>query len=216
MVQGSGMAGTQTPHHHGSHRRLIWPADESVRRAKVDAIIVPTVRPLPWLDEAALAAYSLGCPLVTLHSPGRTRASAAAFYLDFWSLNLIAIEVPEPANLGFPELETLRLLAGSIFEQRSDLSTKRNLGLLLSHMLRWKRVVFLDDDIRVPDPADLSKAVSLLGTHTAVGLGIGGFPDNSTVCRAFREAGGRQETFIGGGALAVDVERNRSFFPNIY
>jgi len=61
-----------------------------------------------------------------------------------------------------------------------------------------KRVVFLDDDIRVPDPADLGKAVSLLGTHAAVGLGIGGFPDNSMVCRAFREAGGRQETFIGG------------------
>src|SRR5262249_51670629 len=42
------------------------------------------------------------------------------------------------------------------------------------------------------------------------------FPDNSVVSRAFREAGGSQETFIGGGALAVNVERNRSFFPNIY
>jgi hypothetical protein len=83
-------------------------------------------------------------------------------------------------------------------------------------MLRWKRVVFLDDDILVPDPADLSRAVSLLGTHTAVGLSIGGFPDNSMVCHAFREAGGWQDTFIGGGALAVDIKRNRSFFPNIY
>jgi hypothetical protein len=83
-------------------------------------------------------------------------------------------------------------------------------------LLRWKRVVFLDDDIRVPDPADLRRAVSLLDTHTAVGLGIGGFPDNSMVCHAFREAGGSQETFIGAGALAVDVKRNRSFFPNIY
>jgi hypothetical protein len=210
------MAGTQTPHHHGSHRRLIWSADESARRVKVDAIIVPTVRPLPCLEDAARAARSLSCPLVTLHTPGRTRASAAAFYLDFWSLNLIAIDVPEPANLRPPELETSRLLAGTPFERETDVSTKRNLGLLLSHMLRWKRVVFLDDDIRVLDPADLGKAVSLLGTHAAVGLGIGGFPDNSMVCHAFREAGGLQETFIGGGALAVDVERNYSFFPNVY
>ena len=88
--------------------------------------------------------------------------------------------------------------------------------LVLSHMLRWKRVVFLDDDIHVPDPDDLSRAVSLLDTHTAVGLGIGGFPDNSVVCHAFREAGGWQDTFIGGGALAVEVKRNRSFFPNVY
>ena len=113
-------------------------------------------------------------------------------------------------------LETSRLLAGTIFERRTDVSTKRNLALVLSHLLRWKRVVFLDDDIRVPDPADLRRAVSLLDTHTAVGLGIGGFPDNSMVCHAFREAGGSQETFIGAGALAVDVKRNRSFFPNIY
>src|SRR5262249_34217930 len=200
----------QTADHHGSHRRLIWPADESARRAKVDAIIVPPVRPLSHLDDAARAARFLSCSLVTLHTPGRTRATAAAFYLDFWSLNLIAIDVPESAYLRLPELETSRLLAGTTFERRTDVSTKRNLGLLVSHMLGWKRVVFLDDDIRVPDPTDLSKAASLLGTHAAVGLSIDGFPDNSMVCHAFREAGGRQDTFIGGGALAVDLERNYS------
>jgi len=210
------MAGIKTADHHGSHRRLIWPADGSARRGKVDAIVVPTVRPLPYLEEAARAARALDCSLVTLHTPGRTRASAAAFYLDWWALNLITIDVPESAHFLLPELETSRLLAGTIFERRTDVSSKRNLGLLLSHLLRWKRVVFLDDDIRVPDPADLSKAVSLLGTHAAVGLGIGGFPDNSVVCHAFREAGGWQETFIGAGALAVDVERNCSFFPNVY
>jgi hypothetical protein len=173
------------------------------------------------LDDAARAACLLGCPLVTLHTPDRTpatkKASAAAFYLGWWSpLDLIAIDVPGAADLRLPELETSRLLAGTIFERRTDVSTKRNLGLLLSHMLRWKHVVFLDDDIRVPDPADLGKAASLLSTYAAVGLGIGGFPDNSMVCHAFREAGGSQETFIGGGALAVNVERNRSFFPNVY
>ena len=36
------------------------------------------------------------------------------------------------------------------------------------------------------------------------------------VCHAFRAGGGKQETFIGGGALAVEMRRNRSFFPNIY
>jgi hypothetical protein len=211
------MARTDTSNHHGSHRRLIWPVNDSARRGRVDAIIVPTVRPSARLDDAARAALFLGCPLVTLHTPDRTKASAAAFYLGWWrSLQLISIDVPGPADLRLPEPETSRLLAGTIFERRTDVSTKRNLGLLLSHMLRWKHVVFLDDDIRVPDPADLSKAASLLSTYAAVGLGIGGFPDNSTVCHAFRDAGGSQETFIGGGALAVSVERNRSFFPNVY
>ncbi len=185
------MPGTKTPDHHGDHRRLLWQADETTPPAKVDAIIVPTVRPMDSLADAARAARFLGCPLVTLHTPGRTSASEADKHFRR-SLGLIAIDVPESAQLRLPVLETSRLLAGTIFERPSDVSTKRNLGLLLSHMLRWKRVVFLDDDIHVPDPADLSRAVSLLDTHTAVGLRVGGFPDNSVVCHAFRDAGGWQ------------------------
>jgi hypothetical protein len=215
MVHVAVMAGTKSPDHHGDHRRLLWQADDATAQTKVDAIIVPTVRPLESLADAARAARLLGCPLVTLHSPGRTSASEAVDHFGR-SLGLIAIDVPESAQLRLPALETSRLLAGTIFERRTDVSTKRNLALLLSHMLHWKRVVFLDDDIHVPNPADLSRAVSLLDTHTAAGLRIGGFPDNSVVCHAFREAGGSQGTFIGGGALAVDVKRNRSFFPNVY
>jgi len=206
---------TADPRHHGSHHSLIWPADESAPSARVDAILVPTVRPVAYLKEAAAAALSLRCPLVTLHSQKRTNAFEAAAYLGP-AVDLIAIDIPEAAQLRLPELKTSRLLAGTILERRTDLSTKRNLALVLSHMLRWKRIVFLDDDIRVPNPGDLSKAAGLLDAHTAVGLGIRGFPNNSVVCHAFRAGGGEQETFIGGGAMAVAVRRNRSFFPNIY
>jgi hypothetical protein len=210
------MAWTETPNHHGSHRRLIWSADSPLtRQAKVDAIIVPTARPVAYLNEAARVAVRLDCPLVTLHSKKWTSAEAAIGYLPEW-VDLIAIDVPEPTRLRLPELETSRLLERTIFRRRIDLSAKRNLALMLSHMLGWERVVFLDDDIQVPDPSDVSRAVGLLDIHTAVGLGIDGFPDNSVVCHAFRDVGGKQETFIGGGALAVEVKRNRSFFPDVY
>jgi len=209
------MAQFETSHHHGSHRLLIWPADESVPSARVDAIFVPTARSVAYLKEAAAAALFLRCPLITLHSRKWTSAFKAAAYLDP-AVDLIAIDVPDAAQLRLPELDTSRLLARTIFERRNDLSTKRNLALVLSHKLRWNRIVFLDDDIRVPEPLDLSKAAGLLDAHIAVGLGIGGFPDNSMVCHAFRAGGGSQETFIGGGAMAVAMKRNRSFFPNIY
>ncbi len=215
MVQVAVTARIETTHHHGSHRLLIWPIDDSTPRAKVDAIFVPTARPVAYLREAASAARSLSCPLVTLHSRKWTSAYAADASLDP-EVDLIAIDVPGAAQLKLPVLETSRLLAGTTFEQRTDLSTKRNLALVLSHMLRWKRIIFLDDDIRVPNPDDLSRAAGLLDTHAAVGLGIGGFADNSMVCHAFRAVGGSQETFIGGGALAVAMKPNRSFFPNVY
>jgi hypothetical protein len=207
--------GIETAHHHGSHRPLIWPVDESATPVKVDAIIVPTSRRVAYLKEAASAAASLGCPLVTLHNGRWTSAHAAAAYLDP-EVDLIAIDMPEAAHLRLPELATSRLLAGTMFERKTDVSIKRNLALVLSHALRWQRVVFLDDDIRVPDPGELSRAAGLLDSHSAVGLAIGGFPDNSMVCHAFRQAGGWQEMFIGGGALAVGVANNRSFFPNVY
>jgi hypothetical protein len=215
MVQVPMMPGADTPDHHGDHGALLWEADDSSPQAKVDAIIVPTARPVVYLREAAVAAKSLGCPLVTLHSRKWTSAHAASHYLSR-AIDLIAIDMPPVGDLRLPELATSRLLAGKIFERRTDTSAKRNLALVLSHMLGWERVVFLDDDIRVPDPTDLSKAAGLLDTHTAVGLRNTGFPDNSVVCHAFRRVGGKQGTFIGGGALAVDVKRNRSFFPNVY
>jgi hypothetical protein len=208
-------ARVETAHHHGSHRPLIWSVDESVPSAKVDAIFVPTARPVAYLKEAAAAALFLRCPLVTLHSQKWTNAFAAAAYLDP-AVDLMAIDVPDATHLRLPGLKTSRLLARSIFRRRTDLSMKRNLALVLSHKLRWNRIVFLDDDIRVPNPLDLSKAAGLLDAHSAVGLGIGGFPDNSVVCHAFRAGGGKQETFIGGGAMAVGMEQNRSFFPNVY
>lgn len=205
----------ETAHHHGSHRPLIWPVDEPAPEVKIDAIFVPTARRVAYLEQAAAAARALDCRLVTLHSQKWTNARAAVAHLDP-KVKLVAIDVPEVTRLTLPELETSRLLAGKIFERRTDLSTKRNLALVISHMLRWKRIVFLDDDIRVPNPDDLSRAGSLLDTHAAVGLGIGGFADNSMVCHAFRAVGGQQESFIGGGALAVAMKQNRSFFPNVY
>ena len=214
MVQVTVTTRIETAHHHGSHRLLIWPVDDSTPRAKVDAIFVPTARPVAYLREAASAARSLGCPLVTLHSRKWTSAYTADTSLDP-VVNLIAIDVPDAAQLKLPVLETSQLLAKTPFVQRTDLSTKRNLALVLSHMLRWKRIIFLDDDIRVPNPDDLSRAAGLLDTHAAVGLGIGGMADNSMVCHAFRAVGGWQETFVGGGALAVAMKRNRSFFTKV-
>src|ERR1022692_349938 len=218
MVKCVLMGAIETSDHHGSHRDLLWVSGSSLpwpARGQVDAIIVPTVRPLAYLAHAAQLAAQLACPLVTLHSGKWTSAREAARRVPS-EVSLIAIDMPGPAGLQMMDFETTRLTAGSVFARRTDTSAKRNLGLMLSHMVGWKRIIFLDDDILVPDPADLSHAVGLLDIYNAVGLSIGGFPDNSVVCHAYRTVGGKQESFIGGGALAGRNGRHRSFFPEIY
>jgi hypothetical protein len=207
------MAALKTPDHHGSHTGLLR-TPRSAPRGKVDAIIVPTIRRPKALDVAADLAEALDCTLVTLHSGRYTSAASTAEWLG-WDVDLLAIDMPDRLP-GLAPFRTSQMLAAKRIDRRADTSAKRNLGLLLAHTIGWKRIVFLDDDITVPDPADLERAVGLLDSYNAVGLFNEGYPDNSVVCHAFRLVDGQQDSFIGGGALAVEIDRNQSFFPDIY
>lgn len=211
------MTGEETLNHHGSHRDLLEspPVDSSSDRHGIDAIFVPTARPPAYLDGAAELAKSLGCILVTLHSKKWTTAAKALKRLPA-DLNFIAVDVRETAHLNLPSWRTTHELGDSVFACRSDLSAKRNLAITLSRMLGWSRILFLDDDISGLNPGDVRAAANLLGTYNAVGLHVGGFPDHSVVCHAYQMAGGEQQEFIGGGALAIEVNRIKSFFPSIY
>jgi len=202
--------------HHGSHRDLLESsAGTSLAPQAIDAIFVPTFRRPAYLTEAARLSVALGCPLVTLHSGKWTSAAEAVRRLPP-SVDLIAIDVPDRALLRLPGWATSDLLDGTVFGRRTDLSAKRNLALMLSRLVGWDRVLFLDDDITQLNPADMRRASGLLSEKNAVGLHVTGFPDHSVVCHAYRMAGGEQEPFIGGGAMAVAAGRSNAFFPDIY
>ncbi|MFD1366537.1 hypothetical protein [Actinoplanes sichuanensis] len=202
--------------HHNSHRGLIQEPGPVDRRAPVDAIIVPSGRPEFALVEAGRLAALLDATLLVLSS-GYSRARAVPDRLARLStLQVVAVDFPAAGVRDMPVLETSTVLGRSHLQRKADTSAKRNLGLALARMSGWRNVVFLDDDIVVPDAADLERAVALLDVHDGVGLRLGGFPDNSVVCHANRETGELQDTFVGGGALAVPADRIDSFFPEIY
>jgi glycosyltransferase involved in cell wall biosynthesis len=214
----SSISGRHSTHHHGSHRRLLEDLPGSRSPADVDAIIVPTARNVAMLRPAVELAGKLSCTLVVLCSKWSSARDVAALVAGK-GVKLIAIDADGlPAGV-VPAFETDRVLKGSRFERRTDTSLKRNFGLLLARLIGWQRIVFLDDDIAIPEPADLEDATGLTGRYDGVGLVIdevNGMPDNSVVCHAFRAAGGAQDMFIGGGALAVGTTAMTSFFPNIY
>ncbi|MFI7678200.1 hypothetical protein [Actinophytocola sp. NPDC049390] len=180
----------------------------------MDAIIVPTARHAARLNATVEVAAKLQCTLVALCSKWSSARDVVA--LARGRAKLVAIDVDGVPDGVVPFFETSRVLTGTRFERSTDLSLKRNLGLLLARLTGWERVVFLDDDIRVPEPTDLREAVGLTDHYAGVGLMIDGMPDNSVVCHAYRAAGGTQDTFVGGGALAVGAASMTSFFPNIY
>jgi hypothetical protein len=201
--------------HHGSHRHLLTPLPSTPYPMDVDAIIVPTGRRPAAMRSAMAVAGKLGCTLVALCSKWSSAEKVAAMP-EAADVKLITIDAGTLPPGVLPSFQTDALLAGTRFARKTDTSAKRNFGLLLAKLLGWNKVVFLDDDIEVPNPQDLCDAAGLTSYFAGVGMHIEGMPDNSVVCHAYREAGGAQDVFIGGGALAVAVNSTTSFFPNIY
>jgi hypothetical protein len=181
----------------------------------VKAVIVPTARNASMMKPAVRLAAKLNSTLVVLSSKW-SEANAVAGMVRNTGAKLVAVDVNEIPTGVLPNFQTCKLLSGTKLERRTDTSAKRNLGLLLANLIGWERVVFLDDDITVPEPLDLRDAAGLTDNYAGVGLAIGGYPDNSVVCHAYREAGGGQDMFVGGGALAIGSKSLNSFFPNIY
>lgn len=202
--------------HHHSHKNLLTSVEAGeAPQAGLDAIIVPNGRPAAYLKEAIGAAGRNNAHLLLLCSI-RADASSAALEAKRAGVRVTAVDTDLLPGWLVPTFATDKLLRGGDFHRRVDTSLKRNLGLLIALLAGWERILFLDDDIVLPDPGDLTAAAGLLGEHPVVGLRNAGMPDNSVVCHALRDAGAPQDTFIGGGALAVGEAAFGSFFPNIY
>ena len=208
---------------HGTHRELAMqgePESSRVSALTLDAIIVPGTRPAAYLDHAVTLAKAANCPLVILCSH-YLHSCEVKEYLDARSFTQVIV-IDLPPGYSHPLFNFRRLL--DIKDQLppacghyvTDLSMKRNVGLVLAKMLGWQRIFFLDDDIRDITYPDLQRTVGMLGSFSAVGMWVTDFPDNSIVCHANRVTGGFQDVFVSGAALAVDCGSDIGFFPDIY
>jgi hypothetical protein len=205
--------------HRGSHADLLdrrYRPSSEIGEPTIDAIIVPTARPARYLATAADLATQLGCALVVLCSI-RAAGDRVSEFLATRSPNLDAAVIDFPAEY---EHRLLNLRSSRHPKAGNpghvDLSGKRNVGLLLANLLGWRHIMFLDDDIRGLDPPGLIRASRMLERYRAVGFRVPNYPDNSVVCHAYRLVGGRQDNFIGGSPLLVDVARAKAFFPAVY
>lgn len=180
----------------------------------IDAIIVPTVRSAQQLRYAARLAADAHCQLVILYTDN---------FPPGLSPVLAELEEDKAAVLTLGSGVTHRLLDLAVGIPQSlvsscalDISRKRNLGLLIGRVCGWKRMLFLDDDIRRLSLVKLRSAADLLRKYPVVGLQVIKYPDASAVGHARRLTGHRQEPFISGGSLLVDPQRLDGFFPPVY
>jgi hypothetical protein len=206
---------TEKVGHRWSHSRLLLQPALSAS-ADPPAIVVPTIRPPAAVREALLLGRTLNCLVVVLCS-GWSSAVEVTKLARSVGTHVVAVDVTKQS--GLPVFTSDVLLASRRrqgLDRTNDVSLKRNLGIAAARMRRWSGLVFLDDDITDLDPAAVRSAFGLLGAHNVAALQNVGYPDNSAVCHARREVGLNQDTFVGGGAMAIRTRPQTPFFPTIY
>jgi hypothetical protein len=188
------------------------------RPGRLDAIIVPASRPAFCLQPAINLAAELGVLLVALCSK-ETRADHVAERVSS-TLGARALIVDLPKTWRHPKFPTRT--SSQVFRRangfrESDLSAKRNIGLLLARLHGWNKIVFVDDDVRLARTDNVARLAGQLDRYQVAGMVVRDYPDNSVVCHARRDAGLPQDVFLTGAVLGVHCNNlPLSFFPDIY
>lgn len=212
--------------HYDSHSELVSRPSLTLSAAEkspaLDAIVVPAARPAYNLEAAITLARAMGCQLVILCSRDARPTDVLDLLAARSFFDATVVEIPPKYEHELFEFETTDWIKREFPDRESDLSIKRNVGLVLARLLGWQRIFFMDDDIRDLDAAALRATVSLMSgespeqQHYSAGMWPVDFPDNSVVCHARRKIGKSQDVFVSGSALAVNCTASFAFFPHIY
>jgi hypothetical protein len=149
----------------------------------------------------------------------QTRGEQVAERVSNWpGAKALVIDVPD--NWTYPKFSARtsdRAFETVNASRKSDLSAKRNIGLLLARLHGWNKIVFVDDDVTLSRTDNVARLAGQLGHYQVAGMIVSDYPDNSVVCHARRAAGLRQGVFLTGAVLGVHCNNlPLSFFPDIY
>lgn len=213
------MTSLSVPDQSESHAGLLEDYSGPVSaRARFDAIVVPTHRPVQRLRASIDLAKRTNRPLIVMCSRA-VRQDEVIRQANEAKVEVFAFNMPtgNPLNIDFATSRDAEISAASP-DRNSDLSMKRNIGLVLARLLRWNRLMFLDDDIYRVGQRHVTALAAALENHKVSALiPKRGCPDNSVVCHAHRLGGGTQDVFASASGIGVRCDiSDLAFFPNVY
>ena len=181
-------------------------------------MIVPASRPAFCLQPAIDLAARLGVLLVVLCSKQTRADHVAELVSSSPGARALVVELPKTwRHPKFPTRTSSQVFRKANGYRESDLSAKRNIGLLLARLHGWNKIVFVDDDVRLSRTDNVARLAEQLDRYQVAGMIVRNFPDNSVVCHARRDAGLPQDVFLTGAVLGVHCNSlPLSFFPDIY
>ena len=197
-------------------------SDLTIQHHDLDLIVVPSGRGAAHLKDVANLAADIRSPLAVLCSQQTDIEETADLLAHTGCGTWYAVDIPE----GY-EHPWLTFSAGKAAERNhgvnseSDLSLKRNIGLLLA-----EKVLFLDDDINISQEAAVEIPLFLSRFDVVGGINTG-FPDSSVAYHAlmelrnhhvyrYRVGRERGSSNLSGNCMGVNTRRINSHFPDIY
>ncbi|ONI67222.1 hypothetical protein BWI15_29150 [Kribbella sp. ALI-6-A] len=208
--------GTKHVASHAALLRDVSAVAPSPTNSGLDAIVVPASR--PNLQRLIGLSAMLSVPLVVLCSRQAKAERVAERVEATFGARALVVDVPHDYQL----LRHHHLTSDKPFfvasaERVSDLSMKRNIGLVLARLRGWSKILFVDDDIHQLSPRDVLRLSGSLDRNPVAAMASRYFPDNSVVCHARRLAGLGQDVFVSGAVLGVNTQHPAvSFFPDVY
>jgi hypothetical protein len=211
---------SRIPEQKTSHGGLLDTEHESQTQEKFGAILVPTNRTVDKLAFGIGLARESGIPLIVLCSK-RVRKGEVIAAASREDVEVFAVDLPRYPAIPLEGTSFQTSIDKELSDVSSghtrDLSTKRNVGLLIARMLGWQRLMFLDDDIFGISKDDVAALAAGLNNHNVSVLIPDEFQDNSVACHANRLSGEDQDVFASAGGMGVRCDRDDlPFFPNIY
>ena len=195
---------------------------ESLAQKPFGAILVPTNRRVDSLSFCLGSASETRIPLIVLCSKRVNKDEAPwppsrAVDLDVYAVDLTPLHpAAPPEGISLLTSTDEKLLAVTSGQTR-DLSTKRNLGLLIAKMLGWERPKFLDDDIYGISKAEVDAPAAGLVHHNVSVLIPDEFPDNSVAATPTAWAAENRASSPAQASMGLRCDRDDlAFFPNIY
>jgi hypothetical protein len=169
----------QRPSHPRLMRNLPEVSLQLNRTRPLDAIVVPAAREAGQLRPIAGLAATSGTFLLVLASRDCRLDEVSEVVATTPGCRALVVEVPASYRHPHLSFET----SGHRFrhvtlERNSDLSLKRNLGLLLARLLDWNKIMFVDDDISGIGRDDLVRVAAHLDDHQVAGFVAREYPDN--------------------------------------
>lgn len=188
------------------------------RPGRLDAIVVPASRPASCVKPAIELSAQLGVQLLVLCSKQTKVEQVAERVSTSPGARALVVEIPEKwSHLDFPTRTSDPVFRRANAGRDSDLSAKRNIGLLLARLHGWNKIVFVDDDVTLSRTDNVARLAGQLDKYQVAGMIVRDYPDNSVVCHARRAAGLPQDVFLTGAVLGVHCNNlPLSFFPDIY